>query len=73
LCHQKTNQPIQTRIGICRDELRAERRIAKHQKSGRLELDAGVGSKLGLVDFAEKPYAFRSDSFFRRSIVSAKE
>src|SRR5262245_61256420 len=61
LCHQEANWPIQTCIGIRRDELRAERRIAEHQKSRRIDFDAGVGGKLGLVDLAKKSYPFRSD------------
>src|SRR6188474_1442426 len=55
LSHQKSYRPIQTGIRIRRYELGAEWRIAEDQQRGRIELDAGPGRELGLVNFAEKP------------------
>ena len=44
---------LRTRIG--------ERWIAEHQQSGRIEFDSGFSGKFRLIDFAEKPNAFRGN------------
>src|SRR3954452_18884543 len=48
---QEAHWPINAGGGIGSDELRSERRITKNEKRRWIELDTGIGSKLGLVDF----------------------
>src|SRR6516165_8786754 len=57
LRQQQTDWPVQPRIGIGRDELRAERRIAEDKQGGRAQLDAGICRELRLVDLVKEPDA----------------
>ena len=58
LRQQQADRPVQPRIGIGRNELRAERRVAEHEQSRRTQFDAGVRRELRLVDLVKEFDAF---------------
>ena len=65
LVDQKPYRPVEPGIGICCDELRAERRVTEDQEHRRAQLDARISCKLGLIDLIEKLDAFVGNILFQ--------
>jgi hypothetical protein len=63
--HEQPYRPVETGIRIGGDELSPERRIAEDQQHRRLQLDAGIGRELRLIDLSEELDAFAGNVRFQ--------
>src|SRR6266702_3382096 len=65
LVDEKAHRPVESGIGVCSNELRAERRIPEDQQYRWSELDARVRCQPGLVDLIEELDAFVGNVLFQ--------